>query len=675
MSAMRNVIGAALCFLAAVTGTGAGAQGDALTPAQTSSARRGEPVYQGELTTRWGRQVTPDNAWRSYPRPQMKRNAWANLNGRWDYAITGAGDPQPTRWAGQILVPFAVESKLSGVARRVMPDDRIWYRRSFTVPAAWAGQRVMLNFGAVDYSALVWVNGVPVGAHKGGFDTFSFDITDQLRPGGNEVVVQVEDPTSAGSQPRGKQILERDVIWYTAVSGIWQTVWLEPVPKLHIADVRATPDIDRGKLEVDVALSAWATDTDAVRLTAKSGGRTIATALIRANRHATLSIPDARLWSPEDPFLYDLTAELVTVRDPYAGEKDRRRAAYDARFTRKESDTYAAAQVVGRSRDTVDGYFAMRKISVGPGLVRGQPVLLLNNKPYFQHGVLDQGWWPDGLLTPPSEEAMRSDLVFLKQAGFNMVRKHIKVEPAQFYHDADRMGMLIWQDMPSGGGEDQFLAGTSQSQAVMSSDMMAAHQNELTHMIGDLRAFPSIVTWVVNNEGWGQYDAATLARYVKGMDPSRVVNAVSGWLDVAPDASDFYDIHTYEDEPRRPERQSTRAIVLGEYGGVALPVEGHLWQKSERNWGYQTAKTREDYLARVRRKLEAVVRLAKDHGLSAAVYTQTSDVENEINGLLTYDRAVMKAPPSALSAIAAPLWETEERQEQRPTTQPARRAR
>lgn len=653
---MPRVALAALGLLGILAATGTAAQGDALTPPQTSAAQRGAPVYTGELLTRWGRQVTPENAWRSYPRPQMKRERWTNLNGRWNYAITGAGDPQPVRWDGEILVPFAVESKLSGVARTVMPDDRVWYRRSFTVPAGWAGQRVMLNFGGVDWSMQAWVNGVPVGAHKGGFDAFSLDVTDALRPGANELVVQVADPTSAGSQPRGKQILKRDVIWYTAVSGIWQTVWLEPVPRMHIADVRATPDIDRGKLEVDVALSSWATDTDAVRLTAKSNGRTIATALIRANRHATLDIPDARLWSPETPFLYDLTAELVTVRDPYAGEKERARTAYDVRYTPREDARYAAAEVVGLPRDKVDGYFAMRKISIGPGPVRGQPVLLLNNKPYFQHGVLDQGWWPDGLWTPPSEEAMRSDLVYLKAAGFNMVRKHIKVEPAQFYHDADRMGMLVWQDMPSGGGEDQYLAGTSIGQAVMSSDVMAIHQNELTHMIGDLRAFPSIVAWVVNNEGWGQYDSATLARYTKGMDPSRVVNANSGWLDVAPDASEMYDIHTYEDEPRRPSAQATRAIVLGEYGGVALPVEGHLWEKSERNWGYQTAKTRADYVARVRRKLEAMIRHAKEAGLSAGVYTQTSDVENEINGLLTYDRAVAKAPAATLKAMATPLW-------------------
>ncbi|RHW19487.1 glycoside hydrolase family 2 [Sphingomonas gilva] len=609
--------------------------------------------------TSWGKKVTPENAWRSYPRPQLKRAKWRNLNGLWDYAITAPSVARPTRMDGKILVPFAVESRLSGVARRVDPEDRVWYRRSFTVPADWAGQNVMLNFGAVDYEANVWVNGAMVGGHKGGFDSFGFDITDYLRAGENELVVQVADPTSAGSQPRGKQILKPEGIWYTAVSGIWQTVWLEPVPKLHIADVRATPDIDRGTLKVEVALSGWANDTDAVRLTARSGGKTIASTIIRANRETTLAIPDARLWSPEDPYLYDLVAELVTVRDPYAGLEERDRKAYDARFTEGERETYAAAQVTGAVRDRVETYFGMRKISVGPGAIAGQPMLLLNNKPYFQHGTLDQGWWPDGLHTPPSEEAMRYDLEFLKKAGFNMVRKHIKIEPARYYYDADRLGVLVWQDMPSGGGEDQFVTGTSQSQAVMSSDMMAQHQDELTRMIGDLRAFPSIVMWVVNNEGWGQYDAATLAHYVRGMDPSRLVNAASGWLDVAPEVSDVLDIHTYEDVPRRPPLQSNRAIVLGEYGGIGLPVEGHLWQPGDRNWGYQTATDQADYIARYKRKMDEVIRQAKEHGLSASVYTQTSDVEGEINGLLTYDRARAKAPAERLAEIAAPLWEKE----------------
>jgi hypothetical protein len=642
---MRMLIGTIASTILAMSALGAAAQ----------TAPASDTVYTSDLMTKWGKEVTPDNAWRSYPRPQLKRDRWLNLNGLWDYAIAKAAAPQPARMDGQILVPYPVESKLSRVARRVTPDDRLWYRRSFTVPQDWAGEHVMLNFGAVDFAATIWVNGAVVGSHKGGFDTFGFDITDYLRPGQNELVVQVADPTSAGTQPRGKQILDPSGIWYTAVSGIWQTVWLEPVPKLHIEDVRATPDIDRGVVDVAVALSGWANDTDAVRLTASAGGKVIASTILRANRRATLAIPDAHLWSPDDPYLYDLKAELVTVADPYAGQEERDRKAYDARFTAGEDRTYAAAHIAGAPRDRVDTYFAMRKISVGPGRVAGQPAMLLNNKPLFQNGTLDQGWWPDGLYTPPSEEAMKSDLVFLKRAGFNMLRKHIKVEPARYYYDADHLGMLIWQDMPSGGGEDQFVTGASKSQAVLSSDAMAENQNELAAMIGDLRAFPSIVMWVVNNEGWGQYDSATLARYVKGMDPSRLVDADSGWLDVAPGDSDVFDIHTYEDLPNTPTRQSTRAIVIGEYGGIGMPITGHIWRPGKKNWGYQVATGEKDYLARFRRKMDGVIRATREHGLSASIYTQTTDVEDEINGLLTYDRARAKAPPEALSAIAAPL--------------------
>jgi hypothetical protein len=641
---MRTLIGA-IAIILTISAVGAAAQ----------TAPAGDGVYTSDLMTRWGREVTPDNAWRSYPRPQMKRNRWLNLNGLWDYAIAKDSALQPSRMDGQILVPFPVESKLSRVARKVTPDDRIWYRRSFTVPQDWTGEHVMLNFGAVDFSAMIWVNGAAVGSHKGGFGTFGFDITDYLKPGQNELVVQVSDPTSAGMQPRGKQILDPSGIWYTAVSGIWQTVWLEPVPKLHIEDVRATPDIDLGVVDVAVALSGWANDTDAVKLTASAGGKVIASTIIRANRRATLAIPNARLWSPDDPYLYDLKAELVTVADPYAGQEERDRKAYDARFTAGEDRTYAAARIAGAPRDSVEAYFAMRKVSIGPGRIVGQPTILLNNKPLFQNGTLDQGWWPDGLYTPPSEEAMKSDLVFLKEAGFNMLRKHIKVEPARYYYDADHLGMLIWQDMPSGGGEDQFVTGTSKSQAVLSSDAMAENQNELAAMIGDLRAFPSIVMWVVNNEGWGQYDSATLARYVKGMDPSRLVDADSGWLDVAPSDSDVFDIHTYEDVPNTPTRQSTRAIVIGEYGGIGMPIAGHIWRPGKKNWGYQVATGEEDYLARFRRKMAGVIRAAREDGLSASIYTQTTDVEDEINGLLTYDRARAKAPPEALSVISAPL--------------------
>ncbi|GFE76015.1 glycoside hydrolase family 2 protein [Novosphingobium sp. TCA1] len=634
----------------------------ALAQIQGDLDQTGPVIHETDLMTSWGRAVTAQNAWRSYPRPQMVRSQWLNLNGQWDYAIAKDAAGKPSAAQGKILVPFAVESRLSGVRKPLMPDDRLWYSRSFTVPSDWSGQNVLLHFGAVDYAAEVWVNGALVGSHKGGFTPFKFDVTHYLKPGDNTLEVRVADPTSEGSQARGKQALNPHGIWYTPVSGIWQTVWLEPVPALHIAEVRAVPDIDKGRLDVEVALSGEARDGDAVRLTARAGGKVIATRIVRAGRHAALDIPDAHLWSPDDPYLYDLVAELVTVEPPLGGE-DKEAAAQrrKIRFTEKEAQAYAALTPRGGARDTVKSYFAMRKISIGRGPVEGQPAMLLNNKPLFQNGVLDQGWWPDGLLTPPSEEAMRSDIVFLKKAGFNMLRKHIKIEPAQYYADADRLGILIWQDMPMAGREGQFVVGASQSQAVFSSEDMAQQQFELSSMIGHLRAFPSIVTWVVDNEGWGQYDSRTLARFVKGMDPSRLVDADSGWLDVAADSSDLRDIHTYEEVPNRPGRDSARAIAIGEYGGIGLPMREHLWRPGERNWGYQSATDAADYQARYRQKFAEIVRQAKEEGLSAAVYTQTTDVEDEINGLLTYDRAKSKIPAEEFAKLAAPLYAPQKR--------------
>jgi len=630
----------------------AAAQQPAVAPPQAAPAR----VYIGDQITRWGRAVTPANAWRSYPRPQMRRDAWLNLNGEWSYAIRPKAAARPAALDGTILVPFAVESRLSGVARAVTPADRLWYRRTFRVPAGWAGQRVLLHFGAVDYEAHVSVNGATVGSHQGGSDRFSFDVTDYLRAGDNDLEVQVTDPTSSGAQPRGKQQLKPEGIWYTPVTGIWQTVWLEPVPDLHVEEVRTTPDIDRGELKVEVALNRSAADTDAVRITARTGGRAVASVTVRGNRPATLPIPNAHLWSPDDPFLYDLDVELIRVVNPMNPPEGPARG--EAILTEREAAAYRGLAPVGTPRDKVGGYFAMRKSAIGPGRVAGQPVLLLNNRPLFQNGTLDQGWWPESLLTPPSEEAIRWELQYLKSAGFNMLRKHIKVEPEQYYYEADRLGLLIWQDMPSGeevDSLDQFVRPTSQAEAVMPSGVTTAFEYELTRMIADLRNHPSIVTWVVNNEGWGQYASTRLAAMVKAIDPSRVVNKASGWLDTGDAGSDLFDLHTYEEVPHAPRHSADRAIVLGEYGGIGLPVAGHLWFPDKRNWGYQTAKDEADYRARYRRKFAEVVRQARELGLSAAVYTQTSDVEGEVNGLLTYDREVSKLPAAEFARIHSAL--------------------
>ena len=615
---------------------------------------QGGPAYSGPIMSKWGSAVTPENAWREYPRPQMRRADWLNLNGHWDYAITPvAATAMPARADGKILVPFAVESRLSGVARKLLPSDRLWYRRSFTVPSKWAGKRTLLHFGAVDFESSVWVNGALVGSHKGGSDPFSFDISRYLRGGANELVVKVADPSSTGDQPRGKQTLEPRGIWYTAVSGIWQTVWIEPVPDLHITEVRATPNIDIQSVDVEALLNSATQPGDAVRLTVRAAGRTVATKVVRGNRRATLAIPGARLWSPDDPFLYDITAELVKVE----GVGDGTPRNTPAPMTNAEAEAYAQARVIEPGRDRVDGYFGMRKISTGKHPRTARPAIFLNNKPIFQNGTLDQGWWPESLLTPPSAEAARYDMEWLKSAGFNMLRKHIKVEPARYYYDADRLGMLIWQDMPSGALGDQAVRRQSDREASMSSDAMAQYQLELARMIGALRPFPSIVMWVTNNEGWGQYDSKTVGALAKGMDPSRLVNSASGWFDFAGNNSDVYDIHTYDEVPVAPEPRGDRPLVVGEFGGVGLAVAGHLWFPDRDLRIYQVATDPADYRARYKRKFDAIVRQAKEIGLAASVYTETTDVEGELNGLLTYDRAVAKLPPAELKAMAAPLFE------------------
>jgi beta-galactosidase/beta-glucuronidase len=619
-----------------------------------TTMQEGGPAYVGPIISKWGKAVTPKNAWREYPRPQLVRKDWMNLNGQWDYAITPAtAVSAPAQMDGKILVPFAVESKLSGVARKLLPNDRLWYKRSFTLPAKWPGKRTLLHFGAVDFESSVWINGVLAGSHKGGSDPFSFDVTPYLKSGANELVVKVADPSSTGDQPRGKQTLEPRGIWYTAVSGIWQTVWLEPVPELHITEVRATPNIDTASVDVEVLLNSATAPGDAVRLTARAKDKVVATAILRGNRRATLAIPGARLWSPEDPFLYDLTAELVKVDAPGGGVP---RDA-PAPMTRAEVDAYAAARVTTPGRDRVEAYFGMRKISTGKHPRTGRPAIFLNNKPIFQNGTLDQGWWPESLLTPPSAQAARYDMEWLQSAGFNMLRKHIKVEPARYYYDADRLGMLIWQDMPSGALGDQAVRRQSDREATMSSDAMAQYQLEMTRMIGTLRPFPSIVMWVTNNEGWGQYDSKTVGTLAKSMDPSRLVNSASGWFDYAGNGSDVYDIHTYDEVPDAPEPHGDRPLVTGEYGGVGLPVPGHLWFTDRDARIYQFAKDPADYRARYKRKFDAIIRQAKEIGLSAAVYTETSDIEGELNGLLTYDREVAKIPPADLKKMAAPLFE------------------
>lgn len=621
-------------------------------PSASGQTPASNPPRAAPILSRWEKQITPDNAWREYPRPQMVRQQWQNLNGMWEYAITPKTAPQPTSFSGQILVPFCLESTLSKANKSLADDQRLWYRRGINIPRDWAGQRVLLHFGAVDYECNLWVNGGLVGSHTGGSDAFSFDITDYLKDGQNQLLLGVTDPTSTGEQPRGKQLMNPNSIWYTPVSGIWQTVWMEPVPKqTYIDEVKLTPEVDSGRVRVDVLLDKPANNyTTAVRITALEGSQTVATTLVRAGRTAYLNVGNPKLWSPDRPFLYNFRAELVTITDPFGDTPRNRRPRQDETLR----TAFANATVTGSPLDVVTGYFAMRKISVGWGPVANQPVLLLNNKFVFQNGPLDQGWWPGGLLTPPSDEAMTFEIDFLKKSGFNMLRKHIKVEPDRYYYLCDKLGILVWQDMPSGFLEGQNEAPGDQSEPIRRSKGKEQFELELRRMMNRLHNHPSIVTWVVHNEGWGQYDNPRLSDWVKGLDPSRVVNAVSGWNDQG--AGDFYDIHTYEEEPKAPTPKTNRVVVIGEFGGIGWPIQGHLWNPEMRNWGYQTYQSAEEVRKAYQKKYAKIVEYYQKQALSAAVYTQTTDVEGEVNGLLTYDREVIKIPVETLRQIHAPLF-------------------
>lgn len=597
------------------------------------------------MLTRWGESIGPDGAWPEYPRPLLVRDRWENLNGRWQYAIRPRHAALPDAWDGEILVPFCVESRLSGVERRVTTDARLWYRRTFDHDGA--DGRTLLHFGAVDWHTAIFVNGAYVAAHTGGFDPFTVDLTDFLRSGTNELVVAVDDPTSAGEQPRGKQHAKPQGIWYTPVTGIWQTVWLETVPRAnHIAEVRIAPAPDDDAVIVEVLLARPTRDpTLAATVSISLHGNAVAATTIRPDRAVRVDVPDCARWSPGQPTLYDVDVALVRVSDPLPRETQLRDAA--------EATAYAGAEPVEAALDRVRTYFGMRTIRVGAHPESGAPTLLLNGEPVFHLATLDQGWWPDGLLTPPADAALVYEIEFLKAAGFNAVRKHIKVEPARYYWHCDRLGLLVWQDMPSGFWPAQFVHPNDSAEARRTSVAGDAFERELARMVRSLCMHPSIVLWVLHNEGWGQFDTARLVDFVRGIDPSRPVNATSGWLDVG--AGDVVDRHDYAPEPTAPVGDGRRARVIGEYGGIGWPVEGHLWNPDMRNWGYQTLHEFDAVRAAYARAADAIVRARDEAGVCAAVYTQTTDVEGEVNGLLTYDRRVEKLPPEWLAQVHARL--------------------
>ncbi|MDP7596217.1 MAG: glycoside hydrolase family 2 TIM barrel-domain containing protein [Pseudomonadales bacterium] len=608
------------------------------------------------MLTRWGeaiqRVTSKDDVWREYPRPQLKRAAWLNLNGLWQYAIAPRTASKPSAWDGEILVPFAVESPLSGVQKSVSIEERVWYQRDFSLPDGWPDQRIILHFGAVDFEAAVWINGAYVGSHRGGFDPFSMDITDFIQPDVNTLTVTVWDPSSLGDQPRGKQHMKPQGIWYTSVTGIWQTVWLEPVGKeAHIDEIRIRSDLSDSSITLDLLIARPTTrQTLAARIRVLDGDTEVAATLMRPDRRITLKIPTVHTWSPQDPHLYDLVAELVPISDPFVEQGEgKEQSGRWPRHGKLEADRYRNAEVTGEALDSVTAYFGMREIKLAPGSHTNQPCLLLNGKDVFHIGPLDQGWWPDGLHTPPSDEAIIYELEFLKAAGFTCLRKHIKVEPARYYYHCDRIGLMVWQDMPCAFAPAQHVAPYDETDQVRKSSSNEQFELELRRMLDHLVNHPSIVMWVIQNEGWGQYDTARLTRWVKDLDPDRVVNSSSGWLDLG--VGDVNDKHDYGPTPGLPASDPARAVVMGEYGGIGWPVKGHLWNPEMRNWGYQTYHDQEAVQNAYRQKTEGIVSMRDKVGVCGAIYTQTSDVEGEINGLLTYDRKVEKLPREWLREV------------------------
>ncbi|MAT68899.1 MAG: glycoside hydrolase family 2 [Planctomycetaceae bacterium] len=574
------------------------------------------------LMTVWGAAVTPENAWREYPRPQMQRDDWQCLNGNWDYAIGPDGQSErPSQWAGQILVPFCLESKLGGVQRLLAPEEWLWYHRTFTAQPK-SGKRTLLHFEAVDYDCEVWVNGKSVGTHKGGNTAFTFDITDAVQDGENDLVVRVNDDTQAW-QLHGKQVLDPNGIWYTRVSGIWQTVWLEETNATYLSDLTISSDVDTDEISVTASIAGDAADV-ALEIEVAGPGGAIVSKAQGDEPVATAKIPNAEHWTPDNPKLYEFEARLV---DKAGNVVDR-------------VQSYAAIRSVGTMRDEA-------------GNVR----LTLNGKPIFHWGPLDQGWWPDGLLTPPSDAGMLFDVEFLKEAGFNMIRKHIKVEPRRYYYHCDRLGMMVWQDQVNAdhGAPWTHLAPNPRD-AQWPDERHEQFMEEFEAMVDLLENHPSIVMWQPFNEAWGQHRSMATGEWIVKRDPSRLVNISSGgnfWP-----VGHVADQHAYP-HPNFPidnDRFRDYVKVVGEFGGHGFPVADHLWVDDGSNWGYGSLpKTIEELRGRYVESLNRLNELRKQ-GVSAGVYTQTTDVEGEINGLMTYDRKVQKIPAKELAELHKRLF-------------------
>lgn len=570
------------------------------------------------IKTEWAAKVNSKDVWNVYPRPLMVRGEWQNLNGMWNYAITDKGKAAPAKYDGDILVPFCIESSLSGVGKMLGSKKELWYKRTFKVPSAWNGKDVMLNFGAVDWRSDVWVNGVKVGSHEGGYTPFGFNVTAALRKGENEVVVKVFDPTTDGYQPCGKQIVNPNGIWYTPVSGIWQTVWIEPVAKSHISNLVIVPDVDANQVTVDVDKAGPACGLMA-QVKVLDGGKVVAEGKAINGEKVVVTMPEnVKLWSPDAPNLYDME---VTLTDN------------------------------GKVVDKVKSYMAMRKYSTRRD-ENGVTRLQLNGKDIFGFGPLDQGWWPDGLYTAPSYEAMVYDIKKTKEWGFNMIRKHVKVEPATWYNYCDKAGIIVWQDMPSGDyGKSQpwkfneVLYGGKES--TRSAESEANYYKEWKDIIDNFRSYPCISAWVPFNEAWGQFNTDDVVKWTRKYDPYHMINPASGGNFSA--EGDILDLHHYP-EPASFLFDASKVNAIGEFGGIGFPVDGHLWVQSNANWGYVKFDSSKEVTDKYETFAKKLIELAHK-GYCAGVYTQTTDCETEVNGIMTYDRKVIKMDEKRLREI------------------------
>ena len=598
------------------------------------------PVELTALSTPWTEKVNPEAPLQEYPRPQLRRDDWQNLNGRWQYSITSKDGPRPENFSDEIIVPYPIESSLSGAAETLLPGQRLWYKKTFTAQVMDAEKRLLLHFGAVDWESEIWLNGRRLGSHRGGYVPFSFDATDALRPSGpQELVVAVWDPTNTGPGAYGKQHLVPHGIRYTPVSGIWQTVWTEVVPESRVESMISVTNLAGRDVTLKLK-TRGATSSDNLDITVYSGNEVVAQGLaaIHENQAELRIAPEMlRLWSPDDPFLYDVKIQLV--RD-------------------------------GVPLDSVASYFGAREVMTAKDS-QGITRLFLNGQPIFHLGLLDQGWWPDGLYTAPTDEALRYDIEATRRMGFNTIRKHVKVEPARWYWHADRIGVLVWQDMPTGdGGDERYgqvfrqaidifsaqLTGKPLRKLDRSAESATLYKEELRAIIDYLEFFPSIVAWVPFNEAWGQFDTDEVLNEVKERDPHRITGGPSGWFDTG--TGDVIDLHMYLREADFVEElPSDRAVIYGEFGGLALPVEEHT--SAVDGWGYSNFDDNGDFEGAYLTVLSIIEGLIP-RGLAGAIYTQTTDVESEINGLMTYNRMEFKIAPEKLAEINQRLTDPDE---------------